>query len=474
MSVTIISIGGTGHRITKAIIHFLAMGVIDVNDDINLISIDSDINNGALDELSGLVKLYNEIPLCNKIFKNKISFPIQDSNNGSFNINLSLQQTNFSNIINKNSFSNLKSVIEFLYTEDELTTQLNGGFYGHPTIGTYIITNHLNKHEPWKKFNNELQETDKVLIIGSAFGGTGASGIPIVVQQLYNNTTDRKVRPKIGVMFVMPYFNVSPNNTVNNGLNPDGQTFLPKTKNILEIYHQQNFIHMVDNFYIIGEDMPFTSMSYNAEGFAQKNTPHPLELYAATALDHFIDNDGNHRVYCTAKSENSGNAIYDFQMFFKGDIKNTAIKLIVFTKLAILFNRVYYHEIIKKINKRHNYISDNYHVETKKTYEYFNSFINWLYYMSDNNNMNLFNFSKNGKYTDFGDYQNEVVQFDFDLLFKDRDLNRKNFNAIYDKFSRYNANNNDYFEFLDELYEIIYDKDMKFYNKEIRVRKDNE
>ena len=85
-----------------------------------------------------------------------------------------------------------------------------------------------------------FQKTDRIFIVSSIFGGTGAAGYPIIVKNIRNADNNTAVNnrgdlrnAKIGALTVLPYFNIQQdeNSPISRA------DFISKTKSALFYYH---------------------------------------------------------------------------------------------------------------------------------------------------------------------------------------------------------------------------------------------
>ena len=113
------------------------------------------------------------------------------------------------------------------------------GFVGSPNIGSVAINQFKDSNE-FKQFSNVFQKTDRIFIVSSIFGGTGAAGYPIIVKNIRNADNNTAVNnrgdlrnAKIGALTVLPYFNIQQdeNSPISRA------DFISKTKSALFYYH---------------------------------------------------------------------------------------------------------------------------------------------------------------------------------------------------------------------------------------------
>ena len=78
----------------------------------------------------------------------------------------------------------------YVLYKDNLDSELTIGFKGNPNVGSIVLNSFENSPE-FKLFTNIFdKDKDRVFIISSIFGGTGASGFPLLVKLIRNNNAD--------------------------------------------------------------------------------------------------------------------------------------------------------------------------------------------------------------------------------------------------------------------------------------------
>lgn len=293
MTCYLIPIGGTGVRVMKSIVYLCMAGCFD-GIQFKVMCVDSDEVNGDIKELQTLLKEYNEVPhdLFPEIKLNTINgkencvwSPLSD--NG-----LSTRSKMRDMVRESSMEKDAKDILHFLYTDEELDKVLEGGFYGHTSIGSYFVSRqvtHDNAYsDVWKDFFDGAKADDKVFIIGSVFGGTGASGVPTISRLIKENSVTSSL--PIGAVFVMPYFKPKDNDDELSKLPIDWSTFTTKAKTALSFYLNQNFDKIFSRMYFIGEDTNrFMWVENNDCGEKQHNKANPIEVYAATSLIDFLN-----------------------------------------------------------------------------------------------------------------------------------------------------------------------------------------
>ncbi len=125
---------------------------------------------------------------------------------------------------------------------DLLDIEMDIGFVGNPNIGS-VVLNQFKDSEEFKEFASNFNDDDRVFIISSIFGGTGAAGFPTVLKNIRdamnNNNIDGKgflQNAKIGAVTVLPYFNIekeSENSPIQKS------DFIGKTKSSIVLLQRQ-------------------------------------------------------------------------------------------------------------------------------------------------------------------------------------------------------------------------------------------
>ncbi|MDR0811078.1 MAG: hypothetical protein LBN23_02210, partial [Paludibacter sp.] len=177
----IFGIGGTGSRVLKSLTMLLAAGVDCGVDTIVPIIIDRDMSNKDLSRTKLLIEDYikvNEIAETNgknKFFKTKIELL-----SGELCLQLKDNTQKFNEFIGKSSMSKEnQALVEMLFAEETLNMDMTAGFQGNPNIGS-VVLNQFDDSDIFKAFANDFKDGDKIFIVSSIFGGTGASGFPLL------------------------------------------------------------------------------------------------------------------------------------------------------------------------------------------------------------------------------------------------------------------------------------------------------
>lgn len=287
----VFAIGGTGSRVLRALTMLLAGNVKIDTEEIVPIIIDPDVSNADLTRAVKLMDCYNSIKEC-----------IGEGNCGFFNKKLSKLNTNYSIPVSNTSdmtFENFMDVasmskenqalVNMLFSKKNLKSSMKVGFKGNPNVGC-VVLNQIIKSKQFAEFANTFVEGDKIFIISSIFGGTGASGFPLLLKTLRKSTDFPNYsiinNAEIGAISVLPYFRVRSSKESEI----DSSTFVSKAVAALA-YYENNIYRdkLINAFYFAGDDVA-NVYDNNEGGHLQKNQAHLIEFIAATAIVDFCNN----------------------------------------------------------------------------------------------------------------------------------------------------------------------------------------
>jgi hypothetical protein len=294
------AIGGTGSRVVKSLTMLLASGVkIENTETIIPIIIDPDSSNGDLTRTVEILKNYKSLREkstsdSSTFFKTKISSLDELGENGFHSDNFifdidGVKEQLFKEFIGYSELdSNNKSLASLLFSKSNLEADMDVGFKGNPNIGS-VVLNKFKYSEFFSRFAQNFEQNDRVFIISSIFGGTGAAGFPLILKNIrdaqhplphHSFLNDAKV----GAISILPYFGIKGN--VKTTINSD--TFISKTKAALH-YYSRNVTgnKSINALYYIGDNI--TNEQEGADGsIEQKNRAHFIELASAMSVIDFM------------------------------------------------------------------------------------------------------------------------------------------------------------------------------------------
>ena len=336
----IFGIGGTGSRVLRSFTMLMAAGVNLGMDEIVPIIIDPDAANGDLTRTVALMNSYEKIHLglnfpsgtANKFFKVGIKQSLQ-------NYNLLINDTDtksFRNFIglpgmNKEN----KAMIEMLFSKKNLESKMDVGFKGNPNIGS-VVLNQIVSSTDFISFANSFEQGDKIFIVSSIFGGTGASGFPLLLKTLRTDKTIPNFaminNSEIGAITLLPYFQIKQDSESEI----DSSTFISKTKSALA-YYENNVVrnNQINALYYLADDTKNTYDNH-AGGSSQGNDAHLMEFLSATAIVDFCHNNymGNTVNKELGVNNINGDSAVSFQNFDNSLIRMLRFPLTQFTLMA--------------------------------------------------------------------------------------------------------------------------------------------
>lgn len=296
------AIGGTGSRVLKALTMLLAAGVKLPNTDMVIpIVLDPHATNDDLLRTRNLLREYNAIRdgLSQKPTDGFFGTNIQTLNRsigGNATISDSyvfelqgVQGEKFKDYINVNGLDPAnRAFANLLFSDENLETKMDIGFVGNPNIGSTVL-NQFRYSDVFQAFAENFGANDRIFVISSIFGGTGAAGFPILLKNIRSAQTNRQIQnqaflqdARIGAVTVMPYFGL----TSGNDKLIDPSSFIAKTKAALS-YYQHNVNPAVNAFYYIGDDQT-KAYAYDPGNGGQRNDAHVIELASALAVVDFM------------------------------------------------------------------------------------------------------------------------------------------------------------------------------------------
>ncbi len=325
MRLFLFAIGGTGARVVRSLTMMLASGVkgLDSSTEIIPIIIDYDLANGdktrAINALKSYSNIHNSLYSSGELFDNHffmtkvlplsqagIANPVATPKDYEFNFGPSGSTIKFSDYLRLSSMTTnpdiqlTEDLLNALYdnspedTKDaELELDMAKGFKGNPNIGSVVFHN-LRTMAEFRDFTSTFNAaSDRVFIISSIFGGTGASGFPEIVNAIRTNPLATLSPAIIGAAIVLPYFDLQQYNPANGDTGAiDAGAFNAKTRAALGFYASQNGLNSkVNAIYYVGDEN-HDQYEYNEGESRQQNDAHVVEFVAATSVLDFMFRTG--------------------------------------------------------------------------------------------------------------------------------------------------------------------------------------
>ncbi len=365
MKLFLIGVGGTGMRCLEAFIHLCAVGMLD-GKEINILSLDTDTNNGNKSQSETLIDTYIHIkkdaagkqtPLQDSFFSAVVHLfrfsPEYAGANKNFTLVSKIGQSADKKINKQNQdLANLffdKNVQEF---------DLAHGYRGQTHAGSYLMYHAIleevravkqgekpEKANDLSAFIKKLTDASqggqsaKVFIFGSIFGGTGASSIPVIPRALQDamKLRDANVHTANNLIFgstlLSNYFTFNKANNqqlATEKVIADADKFSLNSQAALMFYEQDPTIkQLYQKMYHIGwqgtinYDENRAGAKVLTGGQEQRNKAHVVELLCATAAYSFFkDQDtetGNGKIYYRSVKAENGKLDFNFADFVGQD-----------------------------------------------------------------------------------------------------------------------------------------------------------
>lgn len=383
----VLFIGGTGARCAESFLYLSATGALGIQET-EILLLDADLANGnfisACDLLENYKTLNNALHIAGEgISANTICFRkdvtgekcvIGGNSTGAMHANFHLEDLAGNTFgTAKSSYDQSKQLMKALYTRAEMENEITSiGYFSHPNVGaaairaTIIRDNDIeNPHNktPYGNFcrmiiNSLATGEVRVLLVGSVFGGSGASALPALAEDIQKKAYDfgkqaYTSRLFVGAVMLLPYFTIKKAVSSPEGVNAG--EFPLAAKDALW-YYSNDKDNPFNRCYLLGCSVLESYENLGSGGAKQTNPPHVVEWEAALAVADFFNassikqNKKEHlfkRVRYLGKS--SGTTLY-FKEWndFSTDVKQY---LINFTMMALIMTRYYIPEM-RAMNKR--------------------------------------------------------------------------------------------------------------------------
>ncbi len=316
----VIAIGGTGMRCLESFVHVCAMGMFD-DSEINILALDTDLENGNFVRVQQLIE---EGYLRAKGF-NKPHYAVADS---FFTARINFFK--FSPDYSKDNSGNLrklsklidapdleKQLFDLLFTENVQGFDLKHGYRAQTHLGSTLMYHAIledvkgNTQGDLGRFIEEMFNASeagatKAFVLGSVFGGTGASAIPII-PKAFNDALAIKMPGKslnkvyFGATLLTGYFTFPAPDSQNKAkqkIIADAKNFALNSQAAMMFYEDDETVKTTyQKFYMLGTPtIDFRGASEGTEtitgGAKQLNDDHFIELLSAFAAYDFLKTPG--------------------------------------------------------------------------------------------------------------------------------------------------------------------------------------
>ncbi len=398
----VFGIGGTGARVLRSFTMMMAAGVNIGADEIVPIIIDPDASNADLTRTVALMNNYRAINSALSFTQNNESiFFRKELSQILADYTLRINDTDdktFQQFIDLPSMDKAsQAMMRMFFSEKNLGSSMDVGFKGNPNIGS-IVLNQIVDSNDFQDFANNFRAGDKIFIISSIFGGTGASGFPLLLKTLRTGTNFPNNslinNAEIGAITILPYFKLK--NDDESEI--DSSTFISKTKSALA-YYENNISrnNSINALYFLGDDVTNTYENHEG-GSAQQNDAHLVEFLAATAIVDF-----SNKQYATTSNKELGlkdiTGSVTFDSFYDKQKRLLYAPLTKFMMMANCLNYKFDYYSSKDFNANNDHFKGLYDTSFMSELQDLTAhFIEWLGEMKRNKrSLDLFNLNTKDK-----------------------------------------------------------------------------
>jgi hypothetical protein len=293
------AIGGTGAKCAEALVHLTIAGVIET--DWSLRIIDQDRDNGNGNRLVRLVAVYNHVQRDlrlgvhaldneNPIMRARITqgdrimavLPdIEAVLREAFGVGEAGDPSSDGNAL----------LLNTLFTNNERNERMVRGFAGRPGLGAaaFLCPQSEEKSELWACVRDDIRlvrngQIDRILFLGSMFGGTGAAGLPTLGRHFRAHIDNQHTA--LGAVLCLRYFDLD-----NAGrFKPADHS---RTRAAISYYAREMMPEggsaLFDELYLVGLDPEITiPAEQNGGGKGQINPALLPELIAGLGAARFL------------------------------------------------------------------------------------------------------------------------------------------------------------------------------------------
>lgn len=310
----LLAVGGTGNKILESVVWAACADVLRTDggplDELRMLSVDVDASCGnttramracaAYEQVRGMLA---DIPYRHRGFNTALTL-------NQWDMDLSRRSASVRQMTEGHKRDQL--LRRTLFDEKEAALCYSEGFRGHPDLGVMFFSDLLRNLERGESAGQdaflgmladiraalEKGERVQVLLCGSIFGGTGASGIPMMARFLRERLAAYPELMEIGAVLMLPYYSVPEATGGPEEIAVVSDLFMDKAKTALQYYGMEGMIRkdgsdragILDAAYLLGvPESCFVEASVYATGSKeQQNDAHLLEWLATRCLARFF------------------------------------------------------------------------------------------------------------------------------------------------------------------------------------------
>ena len=316
----IITIGGTGAKAGESLVYLIAAGLIKGSYEIFMIDKDKNCKN-TTDE-DEVIKSYQKVhQVCNGTDGASPSLAEATLEYQTLNfddllkdllVQLGIDSTederrrsdSLKGITRPIDKSSNEEALNLVYPKKWQEENLGNGFQGRPFLGTAVFraienTDSYRSNALYTKIRRVLSqnETVRIFLIASIFGGTGATFFPNIAKSIRKEFSDKQDKIQISGALMLPYFSLpDPGNGQDRIIREED--FHKQAKIAVEQYLTANNLlkkspddenYIFDSLYFMGLSHVKTSETYSLGGTTQVHKLCIMDLYASLAVCDFFN-----------------------------------------------------------------------------------------------------------------------------------------------------------------------------------------
>ena len=317
----VIAVGGTGNKILESIVYAACADAFYTVDEkgvrvplsrLGLLSVDVDAACGNTTRAKRAAEAYEAVrqslvrsPWERPCFHTEVALD-------RWSLNLSRRAASVEQMAQGHSQDQLLARTLFSRTEMEL--EYSEGFRGHPDLGVLFFADLLGTLDEARaggqpdELNALIDQMEAdiahgedvhLILCGSIFGGTGASGIPALSKYLHRRFAGSLSHFIMGAMLMMPYYKVPPAQVDERvEIAVHSEDFLDKARTALQYYGMEGMIRdgetdehgLFDAVYLLGlpPEQFVSTRIYSTGSQSQENDAHILEWLASRCVAQFM------------------------------------------------------------------------------------------------------------------------------------------------------------------------------------------
>ena len=314
----LLAVGGTGNKILESAVWAAAADAWNLPEGVQMLSVDVDASCGNTTramqrcaQYEAVRTLLDSLPYTHRGFHTPLVLR---------QWNMDLSRRTQSVAAQTDSLRQGRLLARALFTPEEAALCYSEGFRGHPDLGVLFfadLTAHLDESAAQGKADElalllkdmeqalAAGEKVKVLLCGSIFGGTGASGIPVLSRLVRERFAAHRDQVELGAVLMLPYYDVPGAAGEDGGITVRSDQFLMKARTALSYYGMEGMVRqglqdekgLYDAAFLLGlpQDYFVTTETYSTGSQSQRNDAHLLEWLAVRCAERFFLTDYRER-----------------------------------------------------------------------------------------------------------------------------------------------------------------------------------